>query len=96
MTGYDERLVDVRNGVDSNGLKMLLHLGLKPIALGHHYHLDHPESLINGANPTHGSNERIQQLHQGYNIPYKNSDSWGMANYNFEPIKSNVWKILAK
>jgi hypothetical protein len=96
MTGYDERLVDVRNGVDSNGLKMLLHLGLKPIALGHHYHLDHPESLINGANPTHGSNERIKQLHDGINIPYSNSNSWGMNDFIFEQINTNVWKAKAK
>ena len=96
MTGYDERLVDVRNGVDSNGLKMLLHLGLKPIALGHHYHLDHPESLINGANPTHGSNERIQQIQDGFNIPYQNSKSWGMNNFVFEQINTNVWKAKAK
>jgi hypothetical protein len=96
MTGYDERLVDVRNGVDTNGLKMLLHLGLKPIALGHHYHLDHPESLINGANATHGSNERIQQLHNGINIPYQNNESWGMNNFEFEQTGKNIWRAKSK
>ncbi len=96
MTGYDERLVDVRNGVDSNGLKMLLHLGLKPIALGHHYHLDHPESLINGANATHGSNERIKQLHDGINIPYQNENSWGMNNYEFIETGKNIWTVKMK
>ena len=95
MSGYDERLVDVRNGVDTNGLKMLLHLDLKPIALGHHYHLDHPESLINGANATHGTNERIQQLHDGINIPYKNPEHWGMNNFVFEKTGTNIYTATA-
>ena len=94
-TGYDESLTDVRNGVDDNGLKNLKHSGLKPIALGHHYHLDHKESLINGANKTHGSDERIKQLQSGYNIPYKNKDSWGMNNHTFEQINSKTWKAKA-
>jgi len=95
MTGYDERLVDVRNGVDTNGLKMLLHLGLKPIALGHHYHLDHKESLINGANPTHGTSERIREISNGVNIPYQNK-IWGMENFNFTEISPRIWKASIK
>ncbi|MFM7022371.1 MAG: hypothetical protein ACKOXB_05285 [Flavobacteriales bacterium] len=96
MSGYDENLVDVRNGVDSNGLIQLKHLGVKPMILGHHFHLDHPESLINGANATHGTNERILQILSGYNIPYKNKDSWGMNDYEFEQVSPKVWKAKAK
>jgi hypothetical protein len=91
-TGYDESLSDVRNGVDSNGLNQLLHSSLKTMALGNHYHLDHPESLINGANPTHGDQNRIDYILAGKNIPYKNNDSWGMNNYIFEEIYPRIWK----
>lgn len=96
MTGYDENLLDARNSVDNNGLQQLKHMGLKPMALGHHYHLDHPESLINGANPTHGSNERITQIRQGFNIPYKNNDFWGMNTYEFEMTGPKIWKAKEK
>lgn len=92
MTGYDERLSDVRNGVDSNGLLQLLQLSLKTKVIGNHYHLDHPESISNGANTTHGDQSRINEIAAGINIPYKNNDSWGMSNYTFEEIYPRIWK----
>ena len=96
MTGYDENLLDARNGVDNNGLAQLVNMGLKPMILGHHYHLDHPESLINGANSTHGTSERVAQILKGFNIPYKNNNSWGMNDYQFEKMSANVWKAQVK
>ena len=92
MTGYDETLSDVRNGVDTNGLKQLLHQSLRTMAIGNHYHLDHPESVSNGANATHGDQSRINEISAGSNIPYKNPDNWGLNNYSFEEISPRIWK----
>lgn len=85
-TGYDETLTNVRAGVDSNGLKQLLYLGLKPMVIGHHYHLDHPESIIHGQNSTHGK-------HNFNNIPYKNSENWGLINYPLKQIDERIWEL---
>ncbi len=85
-TGYDETLTNVRAGVDCNGLNQLLHLGLKPMVLGHHYHLDHPESIIHGKNDTHGN-------HHFNNVPYKNSDNWGFANCPLKQISERIWEL---
>lgn len=85
-TGYDEKLNNVRAGVDGNGLDQLLHLGLKKKVLGHHYHLDHPESIIHGNNETHG-------YHHFNNIPYKNPDDWGLINYPLKQISDRIWEL---
>ncbi len=84
--GYDVQLNNVRAGVDSNGLSQLLHLGLKPIVIGHHYHLDHPESIIHGPNESHG-------MHSFENIPYKNPDDWGFINYPLLQISERIWEL---
>lgn len=88
--GYDESLTDVRKGVDSNGLLQLFHHGAKPMVLGDHFHLDHQESLIHGGNSTHGFNPKIEN---GKNIPYHNSDDWGLIDYKIEELSNNVWKL---
>jgi hypothetical protein len=85
-TGYDERLNNVRAGVDTNGLRQLLLLRLQPMVLGHHFHLDHEESIIHGANQTHGS-------HAFNNLPYRNKDDWGFNNYPVKQIEENVWQL---
>lgn len=90
-TGYDETLNDVRLGVDSNGLRQLLHLGLEPMVLGDHYHLDHGESAIHRKNnPTHGNAYRIKE---GLNIPYKNPEDWGFVNYPKKQIAETIWEL---
>ncbi len=85
-SGYDESLTMVRAGVDTNGLNQLFYLGLKPMVLGHHYHLDHNESMINCSNLTHGS-------HKFDNIPYKNPENWGMTDYNEIKISDSIWEL---
>lgn len=85
-TGYDESLNNVRAGVDTNGLRQLLYLGLKQMVLGQHFHLDHPESIIHGKNDTHGS-------HSFRNIPYKNSEDWGMAKHPLKQISERIWEL---
>lgn len=84
--GYDERLTNVRAGVDTNGLNQLLHLGLKPMVLGTHYHLDHPESIVHGANATHGN-------HAFNNIPYKNKEDWGFQSQTFNQLSERIWQL---
>lgn len=90
-TGYDERMNNSRAGMDTNGLMNLLHIGLKPMALGHHFHLDHPESIVNSSNATHGNNESI--LHHK-NIPYRNPDYWGLQHYSRKEIARNIWELF--
>ncbi|RLD57312.1 MAG: hypothetical protein DRJ01_14020 [Bacteroidetes bacterium] len=85
-TGYDETLNNVRAGVDENGKNNLLYLGIKPMVIGHHFHLDHKESMIHGRNGTHGFN-----LFQ--NIPYRNQENWGLESNNTKLIKNNIWQI---
>ena len=85
-TGYDESLKNVRAGVDSNGLDQLLYLGLKTLVIGHHYHLDHPESIIHGLNDTHG-------IHHFKNIPYKNPGNWGLIHYPLKQISDRIWEL---
>lgn len=88
-TGYDERLTSVRVGVDENGLLQLLHSGLKTKVIGHHFHLDHPESIIlGGANETHGYSELLKN-----NIPYKNADNWGLIDYPLKKIDDRIWVL---
>ncbi len=85
-TGYDERLTNVRAGVDTNGLNQLLNLGLRKQVIGHHYHLDHTESIIHGSNVTHGN-------HAFNNIPYKNPDNWGFLDYKEIEIGERIWRL---
>ena len=92
-TGYDEALTDVRSGVDTNGVMQLLYLGVKPMVIGDHYHLDHNESLIKGANATHGNTPKSADLS---NIPYKNPDTWGMKAYPRRKIAENIWMLENK
>ena len=88
--GYDEALTDVRSGVDNNGLMQLLYNGVKPMVIGKHYHLDHNESLIKGANDTHGNTEKIS----GYNnVPYKNAEDWGLRSFPRVQIAPHIWKL---
>ncbi|HEV7231453.1 MAG TPA: hypothetical protein VGO45_09005 [Bacteroidia bacterium] len=85
-TGYDERLTNVRAGVDTNGVRQLLQQGLKTMVLGHHFHLDHPESIIHGVNQTHGSNAFN-------NIPYRNPENWGLVDYPLKQISERIWLL---
>lgn len=85
-TGYDESLKNVRAGVDQNGLEQLLHAGLKPMVIGTHFHLDHPESIIHGSNATHGT-------HAFNNIPYSNLNSWGFNEGSFTSISERTWQL---
>ncbi|WP_317899500.1 hypothetical protein [Aurantibacillus circumpalustris] len=85
-SGYDETLTNVRAGVDSNGLNQLYHKGLKPMVLGTHFHLDHPESIVHGANATHGA-------HQFNNIPYQNADTWGFSDKTFIQLSKRIWQL---
>ena len=75
--------------MDTNGVNQLFNLGLKPLVLGHHFHLDHPESIVHGNNDTHGK-------HKFDNIPYKNPDDWGFTNYNEKQIKDRIWILEQK
>lgn len=85
-TGYDETLKNVRSGVDTNGLNQLFHAGIKPMAVGHHYHLDHPESIVHGKNDTHGVNAFN-------NIPYKNNENWGFDKTPLKQISERIWEL---
>jgi len=85
-TGYDEQLNNVRAGVDTNGLQQLLQLGLQTMVLGHHYHLDHPESIIHGPNQTHGT-------HTFNNVPYKNPENWGMNTHPLTQLSERIWQV---
>lgn len=90
-TGYDETLTDVRLGVDKNGLKQLFYHGVKPMVIGTHYHLDHAESAIKGSNnQTHGNQLKIKNA---LNIPYKNSNNWGLQQYQKVQIADKVWVL---
>jgi hypothetical protein len=89
-TGYDEQLTDVRNGVDDNGLRQLLNMGLSTMVIGDHYHLDHKESRIYGFNDTHGGAKDFTSKIT-HNIPYKNNDNWGLNGFAKTQIADNVW-----
>ena len=89
-TGYDESLTHIRAGVDSNGVAQLLHSGLRQQVLGHHFHLDHPESIVNQSNETHGAAEEIRL---GQNIPYHNPEGWGMINYPLKKLNDRIWEL---
>ncbi len=91
-TGYDERLTNTRAGVDSNGLSQLFYMGLKPMVVGHHYHLDHEESIVKTGNQTHGD---ISQVNKNQNIPYRNSEDWGLHNYPLKQIGDRIWELQA-
>jgi hypothetical protein len=73
--GYDEALADRRVTCDSHGVAQLYHFGARPRVIGHHYHLDHPESCQN-----------LVLDHQGEffdpweGVPYRNPDDWGQAD----------------
>jgi hypothetical protein len=86
-TGYDEKLTNVRIGVDRNGLCQLLYNGCKPMVIGHHYHLDHKESALYGWNATHGNEQIIN------NIPYRNNENWGLINFKEIEIKRRIWLL---
>ncbi|MFA6400832.1 MAG: hypothetical protein WCX31_04285 [Salinivirgaceae bacterium] len=90
-TGYDEYLTNSRLGVDNDGLYQLESFGLKPMILGTHYHLDHPESANKGNNPTHGDSNILENR----TFPYKNHSNWGLIDYPLEKIAQSIWKIVA-
>jgi hypothetical protein len=85
-TGYDETLTNVRAGVDANGLKQLLYMGIRQAVLGKHYHLDHPESIVHGTNTSHG-------VHTFNNVPYKNNVNWGFNDKHFKQISERIWEL---
>lgn len=87
--GYDESLADVRMGMDDDGLRQLLSKGIKPMILGHHYHLDHSETASKGTNPTHGNTAKL--LNRKY--PYKNKENWGLSNYPLKNVANNIWEL---
>ncbi len=89
--GYDEAQKSSRIGMDRNGIMMLYHMGVKPMVIGDHYHLDHNESAIKGtANATHGETSVIKSL---ANIPYDNGPNWGLAQYPRQTIAARVWQL---
>lgn len=87
--GYDESLADVRAGVDTDGLNQILSFGVKTGVLGNHYHLDHNESIIHGANATHGNTERFKNRR----YPYHNPDNWGFVDLKEVKIKEHIWRL---
>lgn len=90
-TGYDETLKGSRAGVDRNGYIQLKHFGLKTKVIGHHFHLDHPESIINTPNQdSHGDKDPTIN---NKNIPYKNDSSWGLINYPLKQISDKIWEL---
>ncbi len=92
-TGYDENLNKSRAGVDTNGYLQLKKLNLITRIIGHHFHLDHPESIINVANlESHG--DRSQMI-DNRNIPYKNREYWGLADYPLKQISEKIWELQA-
>ncbi|MEZ5010003.1 MAG: hypothetical protein R2753_17775 [Chitinophagales bacterium] len=89
-TGYDESLSSVRAGVDSDGLKQLFSLGLRPGVLGTHFHFDHGDSMINGKpNLTHGKMELLKNR----KYPYQNKEHWGLENYKETKISDRIWQL---
>jgi len=90
-TGYDESLNMVRAGVDSNGYFQLKTLHLKSVIIGNHFHLDHPESIINvSGQESHGETSIIAK-HQ--NVPYHNKDNWGLIQYPLKQLSGNIWEL---
>jgi hypothetical protein len=90
-TGYDERLVHSRAGVDSNGAAHLVVRGARQQVLGHHYHLDHPESIVNSSQASHGDDSLLRE---GRNLPYQNAAEWGLAAYPLKPIADRIWELV--
>ena len=60
------------------------------MVIGHHYHLDHAESMMHGINVTHG--EKHEKFNHD-NIPYQNKDNWGMEDHRLEEIGKNTWEF---
>lgn len=89
--GYNEKLTQVRIGVDRMGLYQLLHQGLDQMIIGDHYHLDHAESAIKGANTTHGDTSFVSN---NSSIPYSNPPDWGMRAYQKQQIADNIWEFI--
>lgn len=89
IKGYDESLNDVRYGVDNDALFQFYYFGIKPMLIGHHFHLDHSESASKGNNESHGAVSKLRNR----KYPYINSDNWGLSDYPSKQVSDNIFEL---
>jgi hypothetical protein len=85
--GYDESLVRHRIGCDRRGAAQLEAHGLQLQRLGRILHMAHPTSCTEGVRPHHGELATIE------GVPYRNGESWGLADCREVEVAERVWVV---
>lgn len=86
--GYDESMVRHRIGCDARGVAQMLKLGGRLQRAGTVLHLSHPTSCTEGTQPHHGEWATPDE-----NLPYHNSDDWGLGDCPEVEIAERVWRL---
>jgi len=87
VRGYDENLLKHRIGCDIRGAAQMLAHGAEIRKIGNILHLAHPTSCTEGVRPHHGEYAPLD------NLPYQNSDDWGLGNCREVQISERVWRL---
>lgn len=87
IRGFDEAMVRHRIGCDKRGTAQMLAHGAEIRKAGLVLHLSHPTSCAEGVQPHHGERALTD------NLPYRNSDDWGLGNLREVEIAERVWRL---
>jgi hypothetical protein len=85
--GYDESMVKHRIGCDVRGIAQMVNLGASIRRAGTVLHLAHPTSCTEGLQPHHGEWATLE------GIPYRNPESWGLADLAEIEIGERIWEL---
>jgi hypothetical protein len=79
VRGFDEGIRRARLHLDSRCCATAMALGLRCLLIGRIYHIDHSTSHVNSKGNAIGEISDV-----AVNIPYRNSDDWGLRNRVWE------------
>jgi hypothetical protein len=78
IRGFDEALLGADTAIDSRFCASAMALGLSCRLIGRVYHIDHESSSDNS-----GARGNLTLKEALANVPYKNPETWGLANRNW-------------
>jgi len=87
VRGFDETMVRHRIGCDMRGTAQMMAHGAEVRKAGRVLHLSHPTSCSEGVQPHHGEHAPLD------NLPYRNSEDWGLGHLSEVRIADRVWRL---
>ena len=85
LRGFDENITDARLHLDSRFALSAAASGFDSKLIGHIFHIDHKHSLVNMGDKYPGKKYDFTK-----NIPYANSEEWGLRGRKWEKISQQL------